>query len=346
MKNSRFSTVLSATEQPTLVNILPQSTAVGIAMGTSQNTDNVSKKGNTAQSQSMKEFVRRSFAQCETDSARAYVQGELESLISKVAAEGRTMVHRWDLEPCPSLPPSNVESKPMISSGEYLFMPASKEEDSTPTSLSGKKRQRKSRFSSDGGNANGSGGNSKPNSPRNAGTAVGFAGSEVPSALTKKKNQQPALSGLEKLQTAEEMKMREQRANRFAMSEQSGPFKDSSANSFLSANTKIPSNSQTKAKMGGKKKAVVTASTMIDVGADFDMESLKIVGTCERLEKDYLRLTSAPHPSAVRPERVLRKSIQLLKKKWTEEAVEYMYMCSQLKSIRQDLTVQHIQNGN
>ena len=340
MKNSRFSTVLSATEQPTLVNILPQSTTVGIAMGTSQNTDNVSKKGNTAQSQSMKEFVRRSFAQCETDSARAYVQGELESLISKVAAEGRTMVHRWDLEPCPSLPPSNVESKPMISSGDYLFMPASKEENSTPTSLSGKKR--KSRFSSDG-----SGGNSKPNSPRaatgNAGTAVGFAGSEV---LTKKKNQQPALSGLEKLQTAEEMKMREQRANRFAMSEESGPFKDSSANSFLSANTKISTNSQTKAKMGGKKKAVVTVSTMIDVGADFDMESLKIVGTCERLEKDYLRLTSAPHPSAVRPERVLRKSIQLLKKKWTDEAVEYMYMCSQLKSIRQDLTVQHIQNGN
>jgi hypothetical protein len=31
--------------------------------------------------------------------------------------------------------------------------------------------------------------------------------------------------------------------------------------------------------------------------------------------------------------------------KWGSDEVEYIYMCSQFKSIRQDLTVQHIQNG-
>jgi hypothetical protein len=80
--------------------------------------------------------------------------------------------------------------------------------------------------------------------------------------------------------------------------------------------------------------------------SEFDMESLKIVGTCVKLEKDYLRLTSAPHPSVVRPESVLWKALKLIKDKWADDIVDYVYMCSQLKSIRQDLTVQHIQNGN
>ncbi|KAH6685952.1 SAC3/GANP domain-containing protein [Plectosphaerella plurivora] len=68
-----------------------------------------------------------------------------------------------------------------------------------------------------------------------------------------------------------------------------------------------------------------------------------VVGTCEVLEKRYLRLTSAPVPSQVRPERVLRQTVDLLKKKWRKEG-NYSYICDQLKSVRQDLTVQHIKN--
>ena len=64
------------------------------------------------------------------------------------------------------------------------------------------------------------------------------------------------------------------------------------------------------------------------------------------MEKDYLRLTSAPHPSVVRPERVLKLALESLMQKWEEDSlgVGYVYMCSQLKAIRQDLTVQHIKN--
>jgi hypothetical protein len=72
---------------------------------------------------------------------------------------------------------------------------------------------------------------------------------------------------------------------------------------------------------------------------------MKIVGTSEALEKDYFRLTSAPDPSTVRPEKVLRTAIVKLMRKWNAGSVEYLYMCSQLKSIRQDLTVQHIKSG-
>lgn len=68
-----------------------------------------------------------------------------------------------------------------------------------------------------------------------------------------------------------------------------------------------------------------------------------VVGTCETLEKRYLRLTSAPIPSQVRPERVLHQTVDLLKRKWRKES-NYSYICDQLKSVRQDLTVQRIKN--
>lgn len=68
-----------------------------------------------------------------------------------------------------------------------------------------------------------------------------------------------------------------------------------------------------------------------------------VVGTCQNLEKKYFRLTSAPIPSQVRPESVLRQTLDLLKKKWKKES-NYSYICDQFKSMRQDLTVQRIRN--
>jgi SAC3 family protein LENG8/THP3 len=69
-----------------------------------------------------------------------------------------------------------------------------------------------------------------------------------------------------------------------------------------------------------------------------------VIGTCQTLEKQYFRLTSAPIPSQVRPESILRQTLDLLKKKWKKEG-NYSYICDQFKSMRQDLTVQRIKNA-
>lgn len=66
-----------------------------------------------------------------------------------------------------------------------------------------------------------------------------------------------------------------------------------------------------------------------------------VVGTCQRLEKNYFRLTSAPKPEEVRPVPVLEEMFTLLRKKWKTEH-KYSYACDQFKSLRQDLTVQHV----
>ena len=68
-----------------------------------------------------------------------------------------------------------------------------------------------------------------------------------------------------------------------------------------------------------------------------------VVGTCQDLEKKYFRLTAPPKPQTVRPLPVLEETLELLKTKWRNEN-NYGYICDQFKSLRQDLTVQHIKN--
>jgi len=68
-----------------------------------------------------------------------------------------------------------------------------------------------------------------------------------------------------------------------------------------------------------------------------------IVGVSLEIFKDYLRLTSDPKPEQIRPYHVLQQTLTELKKRWREK-VPYNWICSQFKSLRQDLTVQRIKN--
>ncbi|KAG6895524.1 hypothetical protein C0992_000846 [Termitomyces sp. T32_za158] len=74
-----------------------------------------------------------------------------------------------------------------------------------------------------------------------------------------------------------------------------------------------------------------------------DWDHFTIVGTSQELFKDYLRLTTEPKPEQIRPYAVLQKTLLELKKRWREKC-SYNWICSQFKSLRQDLTVQRIKN--
>lgn len=69
-----------------------------------------------------------------------------------------------------------------------------------------------------------------------------------------------------------------------------------------------------------------------------------IQGTSQSLEKEYLRLTGPPDPTTVRPEPVLKLALTRVKKLWRNKEKDYLYIWNQLKSIRQDMMVEHIKN--
>jgi SAC3 family protein LENG8/THP3 len=94
-----------------------------------------------------------------------------------------------------------------------------------------------------------------------------------------------------------------------------------------------------------RRKQRFQASTTVPTSSD--MENVPtggtVIGTCQKIEKSYLRLTAPPKPETVRPLDVLKKAFGRLKEKWCQEG-DYGYVCDQLKAIRQDLTVQRIKN--
>ncbi|KAM3143438.1 hypothetical protein pb186bvf_004499 [Paramecium bursaria] len=71
---------------------------------------------------------------------------------------------------------------------------------------------------------------------------------------------------------------------------------------------------------------------------------MQLKGTCEDLEKQYLRLTGLPDPNMIRPEQTLKKSLAHILQRWRNNEIEYDYVIEQFRSIRQDLLVQHIEN--
>lgn len=60
---------------------------------------------------------------------------------------------------------------------------------------------------------------------------------------------------------------------------------------------------------------------------------------CKIKSVPYLFFPQPPDPSTVRPQRVLEEAMAKIASQWGKGGMDYVYACSQLKAIRQDLVV-------
>jgi hypothetical protein len=412
-KKSRFSTAASNISTSSLAG-----TAVTGKVSAPTASGNVSSASAEAAKPSnwppsLKKFVDRSFAQCDTDEDRKCIATSLEKLINKVASDGRVLVHKWDLESSPSLLyPGGLEnssnakgskdmqtSRPGMMNDPYGSGGTYTDKNNERYGVSNDKYGARSVSYSSSEGTNKYGASSPVNQRTNIDTSdrkrknrwdagddtnIKFDSHQIqkdpqrknlsenfkPSSaavnnndddsdymsLYSKKNKKEnarSLEGVERSLTGAELAVREKRANRF-LKDNEGNQDDQVSSGYRGGNdytlqSQIQLGKKNKQRKKGNNGNVSYYSNSnnsnVIVGADLDFESLIVIGTCQKLEKDYFRLTSAPAPSTVRPENILRLSLTLIKDKWEGNLVEYIYMCSQFKSIRQDMTVQHIQSG-
>lgn len=168
----------------------------------------------------------------------------------------------------------------------------------------------------------------------------------LPQSLVKAEREAQLRNGLYSIDT----NSRKRKSSEFDEQPAKSPWRSANTHSSLesritySSTTDDRKSSKLQRDMNKRKKRFESEYTAANVAPSSPPPSSgPIVGTNETLEKRYLRLTAPPVPANVRPERVLRLTLDLLKKKWRKEG-NYSYICDQFKSMRQDLTVQHLKN--
>ncbi|GFQ06436.1 leukocyte receptor cluster member 8 homolog [Phtheirospermum japonicum] len=320
---------------------------------------------------SLRGYVERALARCKSDRQQSACQAIMKEVITKATADGTLYTKDWDIEPLFPMPNTDSVDKddklfPSLTSAMPKSRSPSRRAKSRWEPAPEEKMVHKSTSIAPGTAVHGNWNNKKVSGGKtenndNSGSRFPFAyqksfsknvtrpakrqrlgedfkaaddgetssDSDKEQSLTKYYSAATALAD-----SPEEKKRREDRSKRF----DKGHGNRAGKNNFRAKDVG-PGKLYTR-----RACALVLSRTFEETGSraveDIDWNALTVKGTCQEIEKRYLRLTSAPDPATVRPEEVLEKALLMVQ----NSQKNYLYKCDQLKSIRQDLTVQHIRN--
>ncbi|RZF43141.1 hypothetical protein LSTR_LSTR012561 [Laodelphax striatellus] len=288
--------------------------------------------------QSLKDYIDRSYKKCNSSVDKDRVEIIIKGKIFRASADETLWTKDWDNEPLPllQLELDNVtlksnpgKSRSSLSSslesrlGSRKSFPQRTRSSARKNSDSPPKRRRDRSWSSSSSSEE-----MKPLKPSKASKAKNFKNKNKAKQNKLKSHFYSEFGGENEMINPE---LLEKRAARFSTgsirSTVSSPFSEyqSPLAAFRASNTK-------------RSRTCLETST-----GEFDLGDFHVVGVCQDLEKPYLRLTAAPDASAVRPPEILKQSLARVKDRWINKQ-DYHYACEQLKSIRQDLTVQGIRD--
>ncbi|OMO69467.1 SAC3/GANP/Nin1/mts3/eIF-3 p25 [Corchorus capsularis] len=326
---------------------------------------------------SLKNYVERALIQCKDEKQMAACRAIMKEMITKATNDGTLHTRDWDAEPLFTIPNADIVDKsnlqnptPVSSLPKYKKSPTKRsksrweplpEEKSADksgsinnyaTKYSGwfhaNEKDRKPAGASSEGKTDfmnnrvplveqksASKAFQRPLKRQRLAEGNAADNGDVSSDSDKEQSLTAYYSGAITLaNTPEERKRRENRSKRF----EKGQGNRAEINHFKAKNAGTGNLYSRRAS------ALVLSKSFEDGGSraveDIDWDALTVKGTCQEIEKRYLRLTSAPDPSTVRPEEVLEKALLMVQ----NSQKNYLYKCDQLKSIRQDLTVQRIRN--
>ncbi|KAL0822507.1 hypothetical protein ABMA28_004558 [Loxostege sticticalis] len=294
--------------------------------------------------ESLERYIKRCYEKCKTAFDRDQIDICLKGRITAAANKDEIWTRNWDDEPIPSVHSerNNLAVKPLPVRG--TLSQYQKPEPETPKSRSGRgfhktSPQRRRRQHS----------RSKSRSPpRKRTSASSTSGDENEDKKNfKSKGRQKVKDRLSLDQKKPEKYKNSKKKSNFAefvledVPGNAEKLQKRAARFGNSGNVpSIASSIQT-----GKKGEPCSRRPIVeDTEGDYDLNEMHIVGTCLDIEKSFLRLTKAPEACEVRPVSVLRNSLKNVKERWIAKQ-DYRYACDQLKSIRQDLTVQGVRDG-
>lgn len=303
----------------------------------SGNTTVISPQARTFKKQGdgMKRYMDRCLERATTEAERKTITEKIRLMIQEELSQGRGLnTVDWDSRPLISLGPtmngySSPETKGAYGQATTFGSPSYYAPSYDDDALCKKKRSREIKSYPSGNASVGYYGPASNDSPQTS------TFEKVPDIVSKKKRKASVAS------------------NKWTSDESSNGFDQSKrklrdrASRFSGQGGLVDASSKPAKKTNWDKyKGAATIGGSMKKLDEQDYEKMTVKGTCETLEKAYLRLTAPPKAEYVRPGHVLQKHLANLKKeRKVASRRDYLWFCSQFKAIRQDCTVQRIQNA-